>query len=369
VTAIACVPFLAVLSRRCAVIRLLLALAVVAIPCPAGSAQEPRYRIEAADHQTVTATLTYEVRTTKFTVRRWMAFLPEPPNLPSQAVTRVKADPMGQVVSEKSPIARKVRFVDVKVTNPAPGKKLTLKLEVEATLRTRKLVPLAPGEAPPKVAALTLVEQKYYTSATPQVDHAAKEFRDWLGRKELRAKDGEQPLDLAARVLTVLRADFTYHFDPREDKRASLVCERKSTDCGGLANLLVGVMRANGVPARLLVGRMAKPRAEGSEPGDTGYDQPHVRAEVYVAGVGWVPIDPAEASRAKDVPVADFIGADAGDLLVLHADTDLRLPYPDEERTANLLQITPNVWTFGQGQFDVTLGPSGWDVKTTPAKK
>jgi transglutaminase-like putative cysteine protease len=350
-------------------LRVYSAVVALGVCCATAGAQGPSHRIETTDHQTVTATITYDIRTTKFTVRRWMAFLPEPPNLPSQKVVKVKAEPAGELVSEKSALARKVRFVDVKVDNPAPGAKLALRLDVEATLRKRKLVPLEAGEVPPKVDALTAVERKYYLSATPQVDHTSKEFRDWLDRKELRAKDGEQPLDLAARVLTVLRADFTYHFDPKQDKRASLVCERKTTDCGGLTNLLVGVMRANGVPARLLVGRLAKPRSEGSTPGETGYDQPHVRAEVYVAGVGWVPIDPSEASRGKDVPVAEFIGIDPGDMLVLHADTDLRLPYPDEERTASLLQIAPNIWTFGKGQFDATLGPSGWEVKTAPVKK
>jgi transglutaminase-like putative cysteine protease len=262
-----------------------------------------------------------------------------------------------------------VRYVEVPVTKPVAGGGLSVKLDAEATLRSRKLVELRDGEKPPRVAPLAAAERKFYLAPGTHADFDAKPFREWLDAKKLRREAAEDPLDFAARVLEVVRADYTYHFDPDEDKRASVVCLGTKTDCGGLSFLFVGAMRANDVPARLLVGRLALPRKPGSNPGQLEYDRPHVRAEVFVAGVGWVPVDPAYALRDKRRPASAFVGDDPGDLLVLHVDADLQLPFPDKVREAQFLQITPYYWTTGKGAFDGTFGPSGWDLKAAPIKK
>lgn len=352
-------------------LRFLLAFCAAGALGPAILAQQPapRYRIEATDHQTVIATMSYEIRTERSIVSRWMVFIPEPPNLPSQAVTRVTSHPKGKVVVDKSLLARKVRFIDRMVRDPMPGGGLTIRQEVEATLRRRELVPLGPGEVPPKVTPLTPTELKYYTSATPQIDIDARAFRDWLAVRELRAKKDEQPLELAARTLDAFRADLTYRYETGDEKCASRVCVKKVGDCASLANLLVAVMRANKVPARALVGRLAQSRLAGSRLGDAGHDHPHVRAEVFVLGMGWVPIDPTMVLMDKTGPVADFIGKDPGDLLVMHVGGDLKLPFPDRERTADMLQVTPFYWTVGNGPLDVFLASSGWEVKVSPVGK
>ncbi len=313
--------------------------------------------------------MTYEIKTTNFAATRWMVFLPEPPELPSQTKVKTTSEPAAKVGAEKSLLARKVRYIDVPVPNAAPGAKLALKLDIQAVLRARKLVPLDDGEKAPKVTPLTAAEQKYYVAPSGEIDFDAKSFKDWTDKKQLKLKKGEQPLELAARVLEVIRADYEYRFDSKEDKKASLVCDRTSGDCAGMTYLFVGAMRANKIPARALVGRFAKPRKDGVGPGDNQYDQPHVRAEVYVAGVGWVPVDPAFAHGNKKRSVEAFIGDDTGDLLVLHVDVDLRLPYPDAERTAKALQTTPNYYTLGKGTFDGVFGPTGWELKATPIEK
>ena len=178
----------------------------------------------------------------------------------------------------------------------------------------------------------------------------------------------EPPLEFAARVLKVIRADYEYKFDPADEKRASVSCSRPATDCGGMSFVYVAAMRANDIPARVLIGRFALPRKPGTTPADTEYDQPHVRTEMHVAGIGWVPVDPAFAHRGKDRPVSEFIGHDPGDMLVLHVDLDLRIPVPDKEQTVDLLQVEPFVWTVGRGKLDVTLGPTKWDLKVAPIK-
>ena len=127
--------------------------------------------------------------------------------------------------------------------------------------------------------------------------------------------------------------------------------------------LFVAAMRANDIPARVLIGRLARPRKPDSTPLDTEYDRPHVRAEMYANGIGWVPIDPAYANRDKHRPIAELIGLDPGDVLVLHVDLELRWPVLEKEQAVDLLQVEPFVWTVGRGKSDAALGPTKWEVK------
>ncbi|CAN0077233.1 unnamed protein product, partial [Phaeothamnion confervicola] len=332
-------------------------------------AQPPALRIEATDRQKVSATITYDIKTTDFAATRWMIFLPEAPELPSQVKVKTVADPAGKLLTEKSPLRRPVRYIDRPVAVPTPGSGVTMRLEIQAVLRSRKLVEVPEGEKPPAVAPLTAEERKYYLSRTPRVDYDAKPFREWLEAKKLQRAKEEGPLAYAARVTEVIRADYEYHYDPDEDRRASALCSAARTDCAGMSYLFVAAMRANGVPARLLVGRLARPRERGSDRTKTGFERPHVRAELYAAGIGWVPVDVAYAQAARAKPVSAFVGTDPGDLLVLHVDTDLRLPYPDQERDAQFLQIGPHYWAQGNGKFDGHFGPSGWELKATPIEK
>ncbi len=335
----------------------------------AAFAQPPAQRIEVTDVQKVNATITYEIKTRNFAANKWMIFLPEPPELPSQASIKVTADPTGKIVSDKSLLARKLRYIELPVANPAPGGGVSMKLDIEATLRSRKLVDLKAGEKPPVVPALTADERKYYLAPTTRVDFNAKAFQEWLDKKKLRCGKNEHPLDFAARILEVLRADYTYFYDPDEDKRASVACKNNKTDCGGMSFMFVGAMRASDIPARLIVGRVAQPRRPGSKPSDTAYDRPHIRAEVFLGGIGWVPVDPSEAQGNKNRPVTAYIGNDPGDLLVLHVDVDLKLPFPDKVRESQFLQIDPFYWTTGTGTFDGHFGPTGWELKKSPIRQ
>jgi transglutaminase-like putative cysteine protease len=344
-------------------------IAVLLLCASAALAQQPALRIETADVQKVNATITYELKTKNFAVTKWMIFLPEPPELPSQGSVKVTADPVGKIVSEKSLLERKVRYIELPVADPVPGGGVTVKLEVEAVLRKRKLVELKGDEKPPAVTPLTAAEQKYYLSSTARVDHNAKAFREWLDAKKLHAARTESPLAFAARILEVIRTDYRYNFDPDEDKRASVACKTQATDCGGMAILFVAALRANDIPARVIVGRHALARKPGSNPTDTGYDRPHIRTEMFVDGIGWVLVDPSLVNVSKNRPVTAFIGSDPGDLLVLHTDVDLQLPFPDKVRECQFLQINPYFWSTGKGTYDGYFGPSGWEVKTTPIEK
>jgi len=337
---------------------------VVCLAVPSGTfAQQPTHRIEFTDHQSITASIGYELRSREFAVTRWIVALAEPPELPSQTKLKVTSEPASKVIAEKSPMARKLRMFDVPLANPTVGAKLAVRQDIQAVLRSRKLVALAPDEKPPAVPALTAAERKSYLAASRHVDFDKHEFKNWLDAKKLHRAKGESPIDYAGRVLEFIRSDYGYRFDPMEEKRASVSCLRAATDCGGMSLIFVGAMRAHDIPARVLVGRFAQPRKPGTTSADTDYDQPHVRAEFFVNGVGWVPVDPAFANRNRDRPLAEFLGHDTGELLVLHVDLDLRIPILEKEQTADLLQVEPYVWALGSGKLDVALTGSKWELK------
>jgi|GEM_PF-790726 len=333
------------------------------------AAQAPTHRLVVADHQTIQAGIGYDLRSRDFVVQRWIAYIAEPPELPSQGKVKVTCEPAGKVVAEKSPLARKVRVFDVPVAKPASGARLVLKQDVQAVLRSRKLEPLEADEKPPAVPALTAAERKWYTAVTRRYDFDKVEFKNWLDFKKLNRKKGESAIDFASRLLAVIREDYAYRFDPAEEKRASVTCERGATDCGGMSILFASAMRAHDIPARTLVGRFAKPRREGAVAGELDYDQPHARVEFHVPGIGWIPVDPTYANRGRDKPVSFYVGHDPGDLLVQHVDFDLRLPVLDKEQSTDLLQIEPLFFAMGRGKLDVFLGPSRWELKTTSIAK
>ena len=349
--------------------RQLVAIGVVLLSSALVGAQPPALRIEATDRQKVNATITYEIKTTNFAATRWMIFLPEAPTLPSQVKVKTVADPSGKLLTEKSLLRRPVRYIERSEAVPTPGTGITMRLEIEAVLRSRKLVQVKEDEKPPVVTPLTAEERKYYLARTPRVDYDAKPFREWLEAKKLHRAKEESPLAFAERVVEVIRTDYEYNYDPDEDRRASTVCSAAKTDCAGLSYLFTAAMRTNGVPARFLVGRLARPRERGSDRTKPGFERPHVRVEFYAAGIGWVPADPTYAQAARAKPVSAFVGTDPGDLLVLHVDTDLRLPYPDKEREAQFIQIGPHYWAQGNGKFDGYFAPSGWELKATPIEK
>ena len=341
---------------------LTLALAV-ALFGPARAAAQPAHKLVVADAKQVSAGGTYELRDTKGNVTKWVAFVAEPPELPSQVKVATRYVPAGRAVPEKSAQARKVRLVEQNVTGEN-GALLGLKFNFELTLRSRELVELKPGEKPPTVPPLPPAERKLYLAPSAHIDYEAKAFRDWLDAKKLRRAKGESEIDLTARVLEVIRADFTYHSAADADQRASSVCKSAKTDCGGMSFALVAALRANGVPARALVGRFARSRDPNSKPGDHAYEQPHVRAEFFAAGVGWVPVDPAEA-RAGNNAVREYIGRDAGDLIVFHVDPDLLLPFPGKPREVGFLQVNAPYFAHARGAIEVALGPTNWDVTAT----
>src|SRR5947207_8939110 len=71
--------------------------------------------------------------------------------------------------------------------------------------------------------------------------------------------------------------------------------------CADLNALYVGLARAVGLPARDLYGIRVAPSKFGYKSLGTGSEiiskAQHCRAEVYITGLGWVPVDPADVRK------------------------------------------------------------------------
>jgi transglutaminase-like putative cysteine protease len=82
---------------------------------------------------------------------------------------------------------------------------------------------------------------------------------------------------------------------------AMLASGRLGGKCADLNALFVALVRAAGIPARELYGVRVAPSALGfkslgAKGGDITGDQ-HCRAEVFLSGFGWVPMDPADVRK------------------------------------------------------------------------
>ena len=71
--------------------------------------------------------------------------------------------------------------------------------------------------------------------------------------------------------------------------------------CADLSALFVGLCRAAGIPARDVYGLRVAPSGKGLRSlgltSDDATRAQHCRAEVYLTGYGWVPVDPADVRK------------------------------------------------------------------------
>jgi transglutaminase-like putative cysteine protease len=100
------------------------------------------------------------------------------------------------------------------------------------------------------------------------------------------------PLDKARHiydyVVSTMRYDKTGEGWGRGD--AVWACTSKRGNCTDFHSVLIGMLRASGIPARFEIGF---PLPEGKSEGDIpGY---HCWAEFYIDGMGWIPVDASEA--------------------------------------------------------------------------
>ena len=105
-------------------------------------------------------------------------------------------------------------------------------------------------------------------------------------------------------LFTNMRYDKTGEGWGRGD--AVWACDAKHGNCTDFHSPFIGMLRADGIPARFDIGF---PLPENKEKGDiSGY---HCWAEFYASKIGWIPVDISEAWKAKEKEDYFFGSVDA----------------------------------------------------------
>lgn len=147
-------------------------------------------------------------------------------------------------------------------------------------------------------------------------------------RAEVITKGKTTPLDklraIYAWVLTHAQRRFDVAWCGLGDVPAMLEAGEFCGKCTDINSLLVALCRAAGLPARTVVGIRAAPSRFSPALGATGdvTQALHTRAEVYLGGVGWVPVDPADALKLADEGVPEKLRQEVSTYLLGSAEAN-----------------------------------------------
>lgn len=344
-----------------------LAGACCAILCaPISSASD--YVIETRMAQRIEATLTQEIKAPGLDADEWVAFMAQPPELPSQSDIKVATEPGSKQVADLSDLKRTLLMIRAPGRTQKAKDRFNIRATYRAALYSRRLKKVhsenGEGAKPQAAIALSDEEKTRFLARGSYFDIEAADFQDWVKSNDLMRDDDQSDIDFARRVFNAIKSNFKYDYRAEMDRRASKVCHDKQSDCGGLSVLFVSALRANGVPARVLVGRWAVSGTPGQKLNGIAYQQHHVKAEFFAQGVGWVPVDMASAILHD--PRGDgmqFFGNDRGDFITLHIDPDVIINtiHFGRKQTPWLQGVT--FWVTGQGDLKKLTTQELWVVK------
>lgn len=163
------------------------------------------------------------------------------------------------------------------------------------------------------------------TRATKSIDYQNPAFQSYLRDFGLIKTNGESNIAFAYRAFRILCADLATRC--KNDAAtvgsppSSYLCQRTMHNggCGYCASQYVAILRANGVPARMLAGRWAKN-------GEPNYGQWHVRTDFFDPTIGWLPVDASfgfsEYRDAKNFN-EQFLNCNRGDFITMHLNTEV----------------------------------------------
>jgi Transglutaminase-like superfamily len=317
---------------------------------PESSGPKSSYVLVVTGAKRVHDELTFEFAAPRVRADDWDVFVSQLPELAGQTMVRSNLMPGGRKGRELSALGRPLLYTRVPVQGSKWRQGLTVRVEYEATLFERHLErrPPEPPE-PPAIAPPAPQERRSALAWGHQFDFTASAFQDWLDGQSLRRAPEEEDVDFARRAFIRIKHGFQPGSGAAEKWRASRVCKAGKSDPGGLAILFVSTLRANGVAARVLSGRWAFP----SKPGANAADEPHIKAEFFAEGVGWVPADIGSAVVLdRKGQGLDYFGKDEADFLTMHVDTDIEFETTHFGRKTLTWIQAPSFWVNGAGSLD-----------------
>jgi hypothetical protein len=338
-----------------------------AVVAAALAVQGPAYATEEGPPRRFTAELTLTLQAPKLTAREWILGAARPPNLAGQKAEASSLRPGGRAVHELSAARRPVLTARIPAADAALRQGVAATIKYEVVLRERRLVEARQAKQPAAVEELTAEDRRQSLAATKVMDFRSEGFRKWLAEHKLRRREGEHAVDFGRRAFLAVVKNFQYDFRPQMDRRAEVVCREGRADCGGLSVVFVAALRANGVPARLRVGRWARPQKPGERLGDVDYGQQHVIAEFFAPDAGWVAADCASGVLHDQSPDRlHYFGHFRADFITLHVDGALVLDAgPQGKRPVEWLQGVV-YWVTGTGELTGLQEKQSWNVRAVP---
>src|SRR5438093_11759246 len=111
----------------------------------AGVAPPPAYMMKIAETQRIEAVLRYQIEMPKLAAQEWIVFAVRPPELPGQVRVSTTLEPGGKPAFELSADHRPIVTARIAALGVGREKEITVHVKYEATLRSRRLVPLKRG--------------------------------------------------------------------------------------------------------------------------------------------------------------------------------------------------------------------------------
>ncbi|HXD88415.1 MAG TPA: transglutaminase domain-containing protein [Urbifossiella sp.] len=292
------------------------------------------YVLEHSPVQRIKAVMSMKLSRQGGGVSEWVVLPPQAPELPRQRDIKRTFEPDPITVQDFGP--HRIPVVMERIRNHPLG--VTSTATYEMTLYTNRLVPRRANQPPGKIHLAPETHALFTQSAT---DMKTKLFLEFLRRSQLHRMPNETDMALARRAFLYISTHFTYLYpNPTVD-----VIEVGKGDCGGLSWLFARVLRANGIPARLLYGRWAV--SEAPEKGKLELNgQYHVKPEFFIDGLGWVGADMSGGVGVFDSGEDPFIcfGTESGDFVVTDLDVERSLKILPKDRPTNIDGLQLMAW-------------------------
>ena len=276
----------------------------------------------------------------------------------------------------KDPTGRPVRYAAIRDAKWRHG--LNFTTHYYGTLCKVELREWPLGKALPSYALppekLSADELKRCLGADDEADWKSTPVQQFIARKGLRRGAKESEVQFAYRVhlaVGLLGQGHALQTEPHVDRIASRYAQQVlssgyySGDCGSSASLVTAVLRANNMPAEIVLGKHDAEQYRDAATGEM-ITQAHARYRVYVTNVGWIVADASNIAfkSASDYPKT--FSVDDGDLIVKHGrgggTYHLNLPLLSASPLDFVWLQIPAFPVFGTGTFDGWKVTESWHV-------
>jgi hypothetical protein len=320
------------------------------------------FHLASATKSDVKARLTVEYTCPHTSVSRWVIVAAFPPTLPSQNNVQANIlynDRPSDQQSHERRLQRVIMLADIPVTATALKHMIKIGVTYQLHLFSRDLVP---GPSRTRVEPLSAAERNIDLASDKSVNYRDPTVQQWLTDNALHQNRDETPIGFAYRVALTMKVKLRY--EAYDSKDAVNTCKTSRSNCYGLSYLFAAILRANKIPARILIGHWAR-----SGSGDECND--HAQVEFYAAQVGWVPVDISNAISDRENPAGGYFGHDDGDFITMHTNTDLEV----DTRVSGLRTVSAlfnaYIWFW---QADTSASQDNtmhcqWDVDAIPVAR